>query len=259
MHSPACLPTGPPLPASCPTPSLPCAPGSAKSRPRSLPTARLFCPTHLAGCRHSSAARCHDSLTPAFAIGLPDGAGNYEDPWILPLASDGIADAVVWLEPAGPPANWATVLATRAAAATDILTLVGLARNLAPDAFAGTDLYTLANGLNRLANFLAAGDGVVSTDSQFPTGATWTKGTPIAAAHSAQPQDPGAIAQIKAQIDSLAGGAANPRIVLLLGPAFSDHTIWSTLIGASPTANFNLARRRHRPGHRQPDHRHRSR
>lgn len=199
-----------------------------------------FLPNALGWLQALTSGALPDSLTPPFAISLPDGAGNYEDPWILPLASDGIADAVVWLEPAGPPANWATVLGTRAAAVTDILTLVGLARNLAPDAFAGTDLYTLTNGLNRLANFLAAGDGVVSTDSQFPTGATWTKGTPVAAAHSAQPQDPGAIAQIKAQSDSLAGGAANPRTVLLLGPAFSDHTIWSTLIGASSTVNFNL-------------------
>lgn len=181
-----------------------------------------------------------DPTKPAFTIALPDGAGIYEDPWVLPIAPDGSADAVAWLEPAGPPANWFTVLGTRAAAATDIFTLAGLVRNLAPDAFIGTDPASVAGGLNRIANFLSSSDGVVPVDSQFPTGPTWTKGNPVAAAHSAQPQDPGAISQIKTQIDTLAGGAASPRAVLLLGPAFSDHTIWSAFIGGSPTANFDL-------------------
>ena len=181
-----------------------------------------------------------DTLDNTFTIAPPDGAGTYEDPWILPLSSDGTADGVVWLEPAGPPANWATVLGTRAFAAADMLSLAGLVRNLAPDAFAGTDPDVISRGFNRLANFLTSSDGVVPVESQFPTGPTWTKGTDVAAAHSAQPQDSGAISQIKAQIDTLAGGAANPRVVLLLGPSFSDHAIWSGLIGGSPTANFNL-------------------
>jgi large repetitive protein len=199
-----------------------------------------FLPNALGWLQSLISGALPDTLDNTFTIGLPDGAGTYEDPWILPLSSDGSTDAVVWLEPAGPPANWATVLGTRASAATDIFTLVGLVRNLAPDAFAGADPYTLSRGLTRLANFLSTSDGVVPVESQFPTGGTWTKGTDVAAAHSAQPQDTGAISQIKTQIDTLAGGAANPRVVLLLGPSFSDHTIWSGLIGGSPTANFDL-------------------
>src|SRR5262249_55012945 len=59
--------------------------------------------------------------------------------------------------------------------------------------------------------------------------------------------DPSAISQILSQIDTWAGGTATPRVVLLLGPAFSDHTIWNDLLESpnrhgttDPSANFTL-------------------
>jgi hypothetical protein len=178
-----------------------------------------------------------------FPISQLDGSGTYEDPWVLALAS---ADALVWLEPAGPPAAWATGIGTRITAATDFRGLITNAQDLASfvpnvaDAFRDIETATLDNALSRIAYFLSLSDGVVPVDSQLPAGGTWTHGTPINVAHPLQPKDPSAIAQIKAQIDSLAGGAAGARVVLLLGPSFSDHTVWSDLLGASPTANFDL-------------------
>ena len=83
--------------------------------------------------------------------------------------------------------------------------------------------------------------------SQVPTGGLWTAGTTLSSAHPAQPADPAAIQQILAQIDAWAGGAGSPRTVLLLGPAFSDHSIWQTLLSdanlhgtTNTSATFNL-------------------
>ena len=84
-------------------------------------------------------------------------------------------------------------------------------------------------------------------DSQAPTSANWTAGTTLTSAHNEQPSDPQAISQILAQVDSHAGGSGSARTVLLLGPAFSDHTIWNALLADpnvhgtnAPNTNFNL-------------------
>src|SRR5262249_32267168 len=70
------------------------------------------------------------------SIELPElpisGSGTSEDPWALPLVSGSqSAEALVWLDPAGPPSNWAGALASRAAAATDFQTLLGVTQSLA--------------------------------------------------------------------------------------------------------------------------------
>lgn len=176
----------------------------------------------------------------------PDGLGTYEDPWVLPLASDSTgADALVWLEPAGPPLNWGAGIAQRAASIPDFEGLIELAQELAAlnpqvaDAFRDIDPVAMADALSQISDFLADSDGVVSVESQIPSGGTWTSGA-VNAAHPLQPQDPAAITQISQQIDAWAGGPAGARAVLLVGPAFTDHTAWSGLIGAKSTANFNL-------------------
>ena len=194
--------------------------------------------------------------SPTAALPHPNiaGSGSYEDPWALALLQGAQAtDALVWLEPQGPPSNWATLLGAQASSAPDFLTLAGLVGQLGgflsplADVTAGADPAALARSLVQLADHLAASDGVVPSVSQIPTGSTWTAGAPITVPHHLQPKDPSAITQILAQIDSWAGGAGGTRAVLLLGPAFSDHAIWQDLLAdpnrhgtTDPNANFNL-------------------
>ncbi len=190
-----------------------------------------------------------DSIVPHAATAAPQfsGSGTYEDPWALALLTGSeSADMLAWLEPAGPPAGWATALASAASSAADLATLLTVMQALGPfipglaDAVKDLDPQKAATGLTNLSNFLASSDGVVPLSSQVPTGGTWTAGTNIQSAHPVEPQDPTAISQISAQIDSMAGGAASPRAVLLLGPAFSDDTIWQTFLSGKQSANFNF-------------------
>jgi large repetitive protein len=167
------------------------------------------------------------------------GSGTYDDPWALPLAAADAesAEALVWLEPAGPPASWAQPLVAAATAVGDFRVPVGVAVQLAAfvpalrSALSESDTAQLAVSLNVLANHLSTSDGVVPQASQLPTGGTWQVGTPITAAHDQQPLDASAITQILTQSDAWAGAGA--RAVLLLGPAFSTHDVWTTLL-ASP-------------------------
>ena len=175
------------------------------------------------------------------------GSGTYDDPWCLPLLSASqTADLLAWLEPAGPPASWASALAEVANSVADFPALLEVVQALGPfipglaDAVQNLDLQQAATGLTTLSSFLSASDGVVPLSAQVPPGSTWTAGTNIASAHPLEPQDPAAISQISAQIDSMAGGAGKPRAVLLLGPAFSDHTTWNAFLGGKPLANFNF-------------------
>jgi hypothetical protein len=175
------------------------------------------------------------------------GSGTYEAPWSLPLLSGAeSAEMLVWLEPAGPPTGWASAIAAEASAALDFGSLIRVVQALSAfvpgvaDAVTGIDALAQGTAVSTLSTFLASSDGVVPTAAQVPTGGTWTAGTLIQSAHPLEPQDPAAISQISAQIDTMAGGAASARVVLLLGPAFSDHTTWQTLLGAHTSANFNL-------------------
>lgn len=191
---------------------------------------------------------------PNFSLGI-SGAGTYDDPWTLPLTTGAAADvdALVWLEPSGPPPVWATPLIAAATGAADFLSLFETAAALATflpglsDGLAGNDAGVLASALGSLSSFFAGGDGVTPLASQVPSSAGWKAGTTLTSAHPAQPSDPSAIQQILAQVDTLAGGAGGARTVLLLGPAFSDHAIWTTLLAdpnrhgaVAPSTNFDL-------------------
>jgi hypothetical protein len=183
---------------------------------------------------------------PATPLSLPpgtvNGAGTYDDPWLLAAAQD--VELISWLEPAGPPSTWAGTLSALIGSAGSFSDLVDLANRLGrfvPDvheAVAGNDPAALSDALDTLSAWLAASDGFVPAESQIPAGGTWTAGTAIHSAHTLQPSDPGAIAQINAQI-----AAWNPsaKAVLLVGPALSDHSIWKALL--TPVAvkpSFNL-------------------
>jgi hypothetical protein len=186
----------------------------------------------------------HAVAPPAFQF---SGTGTYEDPWTLPfLTGAQAADMLAWLEPAGPPATWASALSSAANTAADFPALLAVIRALGPfipglaDATENLDLSQAATGLTNLATFLSSSDGVVPLSAQVPTGGTWTAGTNLQSAHPMETQDPSAISQIAAQIDTMAGGASSPRAVLLLGPAFSDHTTWQTFLGGKSSANFDF-------------------
>jgi hypothetical protein len=196
---------------------------------------------------------------PAFPLNI-SGSGVYDDPWALPLSTSTTAsiDALVWLESAAgelttPPPGWASGLASLINGTADfnsLLTQAGSLANYIPglrNALTGANASAIGTSLSQLATHLSTTDGVVPFGSQVPTGATWTAGTTLTSPHSDQPSDPQAITQILTQIDSLAGGPGSQRTVLLLGPAFSDHTIWAALLSnaglhgvTDPAATFNL-------------------
>ncbi len=170
------------------------------------------------------------------------GSGTYDDPWAVRVAQD--VDLLTWLEPAGPPSIWAKAIATLIGTHQDYDEMViwgetfGSLLPTAQEALAMQDRARLIAGLNALEGWFATSDGFVPAQSQIPTGGTWVAGTAIQSAHTQQPSDPAAIAQINAQI-----AAWNPgeKVVLLIGPVFSDHTIWNVLL--APVAvkpNFNL-------------------
>ena len=74
----------------------------------------------------------------------------------------------------------------------------------------------------------------------------WAIGLPLSCAHDDQPADPGAIAQLGAQLDAW-NDEDGGRAVLLVGPAWSDHAIWDPLLAALEPArpagaNFDLRR-----------------
>lgn len=240
------------LPASWPTLTDPGGPGTLLSDPLAALRAWLarvavdlsadggpFLPAGLTWLRaflSNALPSLPSAGLPAFALPI-SGSGTYEDPWALPLstAADASTDALVWLEPAGPPPNWATQLVTKATAASDLTTLLEVAQSLGSfvpelrDAFAGSSLDTLTASLQTLDTYFATSDGVVPAYSQVPA-ESWETGTALTSSHAAQPADPAAVQQILAQIDTWAGGNSAVRTVLLLGPAFSDHNIWQTLL-----------------------------
>ena len=170
------------------------------------------------------------------------GSGIYDDPWLLPVLPD--IDLLAWLEPAGPPPNWISGLSAAIGAATSFQELLAVVNDYAgllpavSEALGYQDPADLAKGLDALASWLNATDGFVPGDSQVPTGGTWTAGTTIHSAHFQQPSDPAAISQINNQI---AAWNTGPKVVLLLGPAFSDHSIWNDLLASTALKpNFNL-------------------
>jgi len=170
------------------------------------------------------------------------GSGSYEDPWAIQIL-DGV-DLLTWLEPDGPPSIWAKAIATLIGTHQEYADLLAWGETFgtlvptAQEALAKQDRRRLLGALNVLEQWFIISDGFVPSDSQIPTGGTWTAGTPIHSAHTQQPSDPAAITQINAKIAALNPGA---KVVLLIGPGFLDHTIWDNLPAtATVKPNFNL-------------------
>lgn len=167
------------------------------------------------------------------------GAGTYDQPWIIPLGSATSAlQGLLWFEPAGP-ATTAAASAAAIMAATDYPSLItavqAAARYLGP--WSGSvDPQALAAGLASLENHFATTDGVVPVMSELLSGGSWGSATPLTCAHPNQPGDPTAISQILAQLNAWAA-PGTPRAILLLGPAFSDHTVWNALLAQASAAH----------------------
>lgn len=166
------------------------------------------------------------------------GSGTYDDPWQLPLgAIDSRAALTLWLDPGGPPG--AATVGADMASIDNFWTLAVAAQNASahlPPIPDGVDIDAFGDGLQALADFLTATDGVVPVTSQIPAGGTWTTGTPVGAAHSQQPADPSVCTQVLAAVDAWAA-PGTPRAILLLGSAFSDHTVWDSLLAQAEAAH----------------------
>lgn len=180
------------------------------------------------------------------------GTGRYDDPWAITIvgetgdASGGVTsvEGLVWLDPAGPPAEWIAVVARGADQVGDgesLTEFLSGASAFRPDLatlLGASNLDTLAQGIDDLAIWLTAGDGLVPLESQLPEG--WTHGTTVAANHALLPRDPAVISQVVAQL------VAGTGPVLLVAPPFADHTVFAELIhaitGSAPVAgrHFDL-------------------
>ncbi|WP_426595718.1 DUF6603 domain-containing protein [Cellulomonas sp. McL0617] len=173
-------------------------------------------------------------------VDLLDGAGTFDDPWRIAWPGAHLADGPrleTWLEPAGPPTAWLAGLGTRVDAAQ---TAEDLAAVLVEVAWFDPDLRSLLRGLTLrdlterlrlLEVHLGSGDGVVPRDSQGPDIFGWAHGAEANAAHPLLPQHPDVVADVVAQVERIVSGGN--RCVLLVGPAFVDHTVWSGVL-ASP-------------------------
>jgi Family of unknown function (DUF6603) len=167
------------------------------------------------------------------------GIGTYDDPWLMPLGDAASpAAGLLWFEPDGP-AGTTALAAASITSAPDFPSLVGAIGDAArylgdlPD---GVDPDALASGLQSVAAYLGTSDGVVPVSAQLPSGGSWGTGTALSSAHPDQPADAAAIPQILAQVDAWVA-PGSPRAILLLGPAFSDHGIWSALLTEAETAH----------------------
>jgi hypothetical protein len=174
-----------------------------------------------------------EGVTAATAGLTPGGLGTHEAPWEVPLFDPSV-QLLCWLEPEGPPKEWQVGAAGRVRDAVGAGAFVGLLEAVAPlvpeidAALRGRGTGGGARRLEALSRWLAVGDGLFSTASQFPPSATWTAGKTVPGPHHEQPSCPEAIAQIRAQLDTWTSGA--PRAVLLVAAPFADHRAWDTLL-----------------------------
>ena len=245
----------PQLGASAPTLDDPAAPGRLLSDPvaalrgwlrRATDTVTAEGHAHVPQLLAWAAALLADELPDVDAADAPaldgvDGSGTFDRPWQLRWpgsASDGPV-LQLWLEPAGPPSTWAAGLAARSSASEGLTEISSVLRALAAfspavtAAISGRDSDGIASVLDALDLHLSSSDGVVPMSSQSPPIFGWDHGDPLTSAHHELPRDPAAIAQILGRIDDLAGGAGDPRVVLLLGPSFGSAQDWDALL-ASP-------------------------
>ncbi len=154
-------------------------------------------------------------------FGAPDldvaGAGTYDDPWRLALTDAGHTELLAWLEPAGPPASWASAAAAGAGEPEALLDAAARLRAFAPalrGTFEALVPGRLAGALATVASEIEAGDGIVALDAQLPDDPAWSLApTLVDAPHHLLPAHPDAIRQVLAQLDAWQPAAATRRPV----------------------------------------------
>ncbi|MGV1009718.1 MAG: DUF6603 domain-containing protein [Dermatophilaceae bacterium] len=180
------------------------------------------------------------------------GAGTPGLPWVVPLhaAGEPALEALAWLEPGGPPAEWATgplsTLAEDDGLPDGGTLLAAIDASVAdqPDldaVLASLDRETAGPGLDALDAWLRLGDGVVAYESVAGAPEGWRVGEPVDAAHDALAAHPDIAAQIAAEIaDRTAGRGTGSWRVLLLAPPVPGATCWATLLSEVPIADIGV-------------------
>jgi hypothetical protein len=181
------------------------------------------------------------------------GNGAYASPYTIGLRAPTAraVEALVWLDPDGPPAATAVdaAIAALAPALRDLTRLDGVALDRLLDvltalsrvdeslanALEGITPESLGASLTRLESYLATSDGVVLTASQQPPDPSWTTPAVLEADHAHQLATASVVSAIQTQIASWDAGAGLP--VLLLCAPFERNAAWAALtaaLGAAP-------------------------
>ncbi len=187
------------------------------------------------------------------------GNGTYAEPYRVGVrapAARGV-EALVWLDPDGPPTGAAIDVVLQAVAPAlrdlaqldgvpldrllEILTALGTVDNGIASALHGVTPAPLGAALGQLETFLNTSDGVALTASQQPADASWTRPAPLEAAHVVQPSAPTVIAAVQAQITAWDGGQSLP--VLMLAAPFAHNDAWDALSAAIGNASAGFTYR----------------
>ncbi|MES3033304.1 MAG: DUF6603 domain-containing protein [Gemmatimonadota bacterium] len=181
------------------------------------------------------------------------GDGTYASPYRIGVRAAALrgVDALVWLDPDGPPSGAAIDVALQVLTPAlrdltrldgvpleqllSILGALGRVDEGIARALEGVTPANLATALNQLETFLTTSDGVALTASQQPTDASWTKPAALEAAHVAQLSTASVIAAVQAQLTTWDAGQ-NPPVLLLAAP-FERNDAWSafsTALGSAP-------------------------
>ena len=159
----------------------------------------------------------------------PAGTGSPDAPWRLALA-DGQVRALAWLEPDGPPPEWAR--AAGAALDGDLDAAVSTAARSLPgvtDVLVGRGTDAVRDAVERLAGALDGTDGLVPPGAARP--AAWRSGADVTAAHHLLPRAEAATAQLEEEIAARTDGLEpGDWAVLLVGPAFVPAGLWDALL-----------------------------
>ncbi|MFG2054384.1 DUF6603 domain-containing protein [Micromonospora sp. NPDC048930] len=186
-------------------------------------------------------------------VDLPvTGGGTPGVPWRVPVqrAGDDAVELVAWLEPQGPPAQWAVApLAERYGAAdsddvdavsvtgADVLEVAEVAGAYLPDladALDGVDPGHAAAALGALSTLLVEGDGLVPAGAAPPPEPGWRVGAPVAATHDTLTVAPGTVAQIRDEVTARTAAAGDQWAVLLLAPPLAGPQPWADLLADVP-------------------------
>ncbi|SCF18220.1 hypothetical protein GA0074695_4085 [Micromonospora viridifaciens] len=188
-------------------------------------------------------------------IDLPvTGGGTPAVPWRVPMQrpGDDAVELLAWLEPQGPPAQWAVApLIDRFGSddpqepavdqlqitGTDVLETAEVAAAYLPevaDAIATVDAAHAAAALAALSGLLTEGDGLVPADAALPAEPGWRAGALVGATHDTLTSAPGAVTQLRDEITARTAAAGDDWAVLLLAPPLAGARPWDDLLADIP-------------------------